>query len=153
MFSYMGDAQPIHGADGAGLWKLSLLRRSAIRPFLGVTLPLTIIYAPIVTYVLWLHFMNYAGPRWVLFLPALSAVVSGYADHKLSAFRCAVLLTCAAYAMAVADSVRESLAGVSPWYEIPMTAVFAAVWFSTAIFVSTMVLVMSGRAIWLLHKA
>ena len=153
---WMWLAKPLRRTEWPSRHKLraliARLRRCDMRPFFGLTILLTLIYAPVVTYTLWLHFMNYAGPRWILILPVLAAILSGYADHRLSAFRCAVLLTCTAYVIAVADSVLESIAGTRPWYEIPMTAVFAAVWFSTAIFVSTMVLVMFGRALWLLLR-
>jgi hypothetical protein len=135
--------------DRVTVW-ITRLRRCNIRPFFGLTALLAVIYAPVVTYTLWLHFKNYGGPMWVLAFPVLAATLSGYADHKLSAFRGAVLLTSTAYFIAVGVSVVEFIAGTSPWYEVPMTVLFAALWFSTAIFVLTLVLVMFGRALWLL---
>jgi hypothetical protein len=126
--------------------------RVNIRPFIGVTLALAVVYAPVVAYVLWSHFLNYTGSDWILVLPVAASLIAGFLDHKLSAFRCAVTLACSAYAIAVADAVHEAILGRSPWYEVPMTAVFAAFWFSTAIFLATMVLVMAGRALWLLVR-
>ena len=125
------------------------MRRVDVRPFIGWTLLLALGYGPIVAYVLWLHFYSYVGPRWVLLIPVLAAICSGCIDHKLSAFRCAVLLTGSGYLIAVVEGIREAIAGASPWYEVPMNALFAAIWFSTAIFVATMALVMFGRGIWL----
>jgi len=48
----MGRNEPMQRAVGAAITNLALLRRSDVRPFLGVTILLAIIYAPIVTYVL-----------------------------------------------------------------------------------------------------
>jgi hypothetical protein len=124
------------------------MQRLDLRPFFGWTILLAVVYAPIVAYTLWMHFKNYAGPTWLLLLPVFAAVLSGFADRKLSVLRCAVLLSGTAYAIAVADALREVIAGAGKWYEVPMTVVFAAFWFATAILVPTVVLVMSGRALW-----
>ena len=121
------------------------MRRTDLRPFFGWTILLAVVYAPIVAYSLWIHFKHYAGPEWLLIVPVFGAVLSGFADRKLSVFRCAILLSATAYAIAVVDSLRETIAGSAKWYEVPMTMAFAGLWFATAILLPTVILVFSGR--------
>ena len=125
-----------------------LMRRTDLRPFFGWTILLAVVYAPIVAYSLWIHFKNYAGPKWLLIVPVFAAILSGFADHKLSVFRCAILLSATAYAIAVVDSLGETIAGSAKWYEVPMTMAFAGLWFATAILLPTVILVFSGRTLW-----
>jgi hypothetical protein len=123
------------------------MRRIDLQPFFGWTILLAVMYAPIVVYTLWIHFKD-AGPHWPLIFPAFAALLSGFADRKLSAFRCAALLSGTAYTLAVADATLEVLKGSAKWYEVPMTVMFAAVWFATAILIPTAILVLFGRALW-----
>lgn len=124
------------------------MRRIYLRPFVGWTILLAVVYAPIVAYSLWIHFKNYAGPKWLLTLPVFAAVFSGFADRKLSVFRSAILLSGTGYAIAVVDSMREVITGSAKWYEVPMTMAFAGLWFATAILFPTLILVVLGRALW-----
>jgi hypothetical protein len=112
----------------------------------GPTLLLTIAFAPMVVYPFWLHFKDYSGPVWALLLPIPFPIIAGIVDHKLSAFQCAALLAGGAYTLAVADSIREALFKTGHWTDVIATVVFAALWFSTAIFLPTILLVMAGRA-------
>jgi len=140
-----------HGSH-ASCYRRARMRGVSLRLLLGPTLFLAIMYAPLVAYPFWAHFYNYSGPRWALLLPIPLPIIAGLIDHKLSAFQCAVLLTGAAYAMAIADAIRESVFGASPWSDAIATPVFAAIWFATAIFLPTMVLVMVGRALYGLFR-
>ncbi len=123
------------------------VRRIEARQFFSVTLLVSLIYSPIVAYVLWAHFKDFTGPHWVLLFPVAAAGVSGYSDERLTIFGCAGLLTASGYGMAVAFGVVDVCTGKAGWPVIPATIVFAALWFSTAILVTTLTLVLVGRAL------
>jgi len=116
-----------------------------LRRLTGPTLLLTIAFAPLVVYPFWLHFQDYSGPMWALLLPIPFPIIAGVSDHKLSAFQCAALLAGGAYTFAVANSIREVFFSGGHWTDVIATLVFAAFWFSTAILLPTMLLVMVGR--------
>ena len=79
--------------------------RSRLGRFTGLTLLLTLVFAPLVVYPFWLHFQNYNGPMWALLLPIPFPIIAGIGDYKLSAFQCAALLAGGAYTLAVANSI------------------------------------------------
>jgi hypothetical protein len=74
---------------------------SRLGRFTGLTLLLTIVFAPLVVYPFWLHFQNYSCPMWALLLPIPFPIIAGIGDYKLSAFQCAALLARGAYTISV----------------------------------------------------
>jgi hypothetical protein len=102
-------------------------------------------YAPIVAYVLWMHFKNYNGSPLVLLVPAAFAVLTGFADRNRSPFNSAAFLCAAAFCIAIVDIVREVWVGELKIWEAPLAGAAAALWFASAIFVPTLLLVAVGR--------
>lgn len=128
---------------------MSMVRAILDRP---ITPILSIAFAPIVGYNLWMHLKDKVGSPLVLLIPFVASTLVGYFDVKRSVLRCALILVGTAYFFGVMGAAFEAAADQLITAEAILEPVFAAVWFCGVIFPSTLVLVSIGRLVRILRR-
>ena len=123
-----------------------LLAKSCRFMFMGATPILSLGFAPIVAWVLYLDFDDSNSP-WLLVGAAGLAALADFLDEKRSVLNTAVVLSTFAWCIAFTGVLRSAWLQKLTFFQWVGVELITTVWFGVGILITTLVFVAFGRGI------